>query len=108
MSECEPWLLVTIDWSLTRGGRLGYPWSGRHLLVQLCVPDTITIPDRNNFIANESEDRGPNYLSRFSVFNENSCGNSVSIKQVKEKQKHNIRRGLLSREGVVETIDRES
>ena len=35
--------------------------------------------------------RGPNYLSRFSVFNENSCGNSVSIKQVKEKQETNIR-----------------
>ena len=31
----------------------------------------------------------PNYLSRFSVFNENSCGNSVSIKQVKEKQEGN-------------------
>ena len=37
----------------------------------------------------------PNYLSRFSVFNENSCGNSVSIKQVKEKQENNTLEGLL-------------
>ena len=40
----------------------------------------------------------PNYLSRFSVFNENSCGNFVSIKQVKEKQENNFRYSLFGGE----------
>ena len=74
------------------------PGQGRRHLLALCVPNTITIPDRNNFIANENElveGALSIYLSRFSVFNENSCGNSASIKQVKEKQENNIRGGLL-------------
>ena len=83
MSEPGCWL-VTIDWV----ERVRAPPAGAGSVspTQLqSLTEIILLPTRTNW-RRERGNLCPNYLSRFSVFNENSCGNSVSIKQVKEKQ----------------------
>ena len=94
MSEPGCWL-VTIDWV----ERVRAPPAGAGSVspTQLqSLTEIILLPTRASWPR-------PNYLSRFSVFNENSCGNSVSIKQVKEKQEIMtlaLLRGLLPRKGL--------